>query len=60
MAQFEYSKNPNAKLKESDVILMRELKRQGWINKDIAVLFPNMNEYSIKTITGNRSWKHVQ
>lgn len=53
------SANPYAKLTEKDVKKMRELRKKGWLNREIAELFPDIHPGTVKNITGGRAWKHV-
>lgn len=52
------SANGYARLAEKDVRLIKQLRSDGWYNKDIAKKF-NVHTGTIQAITVGRSWKHV-
>ena len=50
------SKNPMSKLTQQQVDQIRELKKQGKTNKEIAALY-NVSSTTIGAIISGRSWK---
>ena len=52
------SKHPKTKLTEADVLVMRDMRTNGWMVKDIAVKF-DMNPKAVSAICNRRTWKHV-
>ena len=52
------SQNGNAKLSESDVLLIRQLNISGVARKELAKQF-GISETSINRIINNQTWKHV-
>jgi|GEM_PF-970481 len=52
-------KNPSAKLSENDVILIRELFKNGEKRKDIALKF-NISRSVIERIVSYKIWRHVK
>lgn len=55
---FKGSESGTAKVNESQVALMRELRRQGWMLKDLAVKF-GLSISTICWICKNKAWRHV-
>lgn len=57
-ARVRGEQNGHAKLTEGDVLKIRSLYREGWLQREIADLF----EVSVETVSGivrGRRWKHV-
>lgn len=52
------SAHPKTRLNESDVLLMREMRSQGAMVKDIAAKY-QMKPKAVSAICGGRTWKHV-
>lgn len=52
------SANANAKLSESEVLLIRKLHAKGKRQKELAVAFKT-NKYAIYDIVHRRSWTHI-
>lgn len=51
-------KNRHAKLTESDVLAIREYKKQGWHDNDLATKY-NVCRISIERIHSRKYWKHI-
>lgn len=52
------SRHPKTKLTESDVMRMRELRREGMMVKDIAALY-GMKSKAVSAICTGRTWLHI-
>lgn len=52
-------KNGRSKLKEQDVLKIRELSRNGMTNSEINKLFPQVSLSSIKNVVTGKTWKHL-
>lgn len=52
-------RNSRAKLKESDVLLIREKWKNGSTRKEIYELFPQVSTTSIRNVINNKTWKNL-
>lgn len=52
-------KNPKAKLKETEVLKIREMLKNGKSISDIRKIFDFVSDSAIKNIKNNKTWKHI-